>query len=73
MLSEKEKKELLETIGFQSLRNDMRNLSATRQNTLLNNGKVDLDGFIEFLNGYNEFINHRPRPFKPMIDRVMKL
>ena len=73
MLSEKEKKELLETIGSQSLRNDMRNLSATRQNTLLNNGKVDLDGFIEFLNGYNEFINHRPRPFKPMIDRVMKL
>lgn len=73
MLSEKEKKELLETIGLQSLRNDMRNLSATRQNTLLNNGKVDLDGFIEFLNGYNEFINHRPRPFKPMIDRVMKL
>lgn len=73
MLSEKEKKELLETIGSQSLRNDMRNLSATRQNPLLNNGKVDLDGFIEFLNGYNEFINHRSRPFKPMIDRVMKL
>lgn len=73
MLSEKEKLELLETARSQSLRKDMRLLAANRQNTLLINGKVNLDGFVEFLNGYNEFINHRQRPFKPMADRVMKL
>jgi len=73
MLSEKEKQELLETVRSQSMREDMRHLTTNRQNPLLNNGKVDLDGFIEFLNGYNEFINHQLRPFKPMIDRLMKL
>ncbi|MBW1847790.1 MAG: hypothetical protein JRJ27_11730 [Deltaproteobacteria bacterium] len=73
MLSEKEKQELLETARSQSIRRDMRHLAANRQNPLLENGKVDLDRFLEFLNGYNEFINHQPRPFKPMVDRVMKL
>ena len=73
MLSEKEKQELLETARSQSMREDMRHLAANTHNPLLNNGKVDLDGFIEFLNGYNEFINHQHRPFKPMVDRLMKL
>ena len=73
MLSEKEKQEMLETAGSQSLRKDMRHLAAKRQTLLLHDGKVDLDKFIEFLNEYNEFISHQPRPFKPMIDRVMKL
>jgi len=73
MLGEKEKHELLETARSQPIRRDMRHLAANRQNPLLKNGKVDLDRFLEFLNGYNEFINHQPRPFKPMVDRVMKL
>jgi len=30
-------------------------------------------GEAEFVTQYNEFINHEPKPFKPMIDKVMKL
>ncbi len=36
-------------------------------------GKVDADAHIEFLNQFNEFINHEPKPFRKIIDRVMKL
>jgi hypothetical protein len=36
-------------------------------------GKIELDRLIEFLTGFNAFINHEPKPFKPMIDREMRL
>ena len=36
-------------------------------------GKIDMDRLLEFLTEYNEFINHKPKPFKPMVDREMKL
>jgi hypothetical protein len=38
--------------------------------------KTDLpsaDEVIAFLNGYNAFINHTPRPFTPMRDATMLL
>jgi len=73
MLSEKEKQELLETAGSQFIREDLRRLTAGRHNLMFYKGKVDLDRYIEFLNGYNEFINHRIKSFKPMADRLMKL
>jgi len=63
----------MEMAGSQSLREDMRHLAAGRQNPLIKNGRVDLDKLVEFLCCYNEFINHRLRPFKPMIDKLMKL
>ncbi len=73
MLSEKEKREMLEMAGSQSLREDMRRLKAAAQNAFVRDGKVDIESYIEFLNAYNEFINHRPKPFKPIKDNLMKL
>jgi len=72
-LSKKEKEELLRLSQSSSLKADMRYVSAHRHNPLIVDGKVDLDRFITFLTEYNEFINHKPKPFKPMIDRIMKL
>ena len=73
LLSENEKKEMLRLSMSSSLREDAAYLTAHRHNPLIINGKIDMDRLIEFLTGYNEFINHKPKPFKPMLDRVMKL
>jgi hypothetical protein len=70
--SKKEKEELLSLSQSSSLKADMRYVSAHRYNPFIVDGKVDLDRFITFLTEYNEFINHKPKPFKPMIDRIMK-
>lgn len=72
-LSEKEMEELRSLAKSSSLRDDMRHVARNRHNPIMVNGKVDLDRLIEFLDQYNEFVNHEPKPFKPMIDRVMKL
>jgi hypothetical protein len=71
-LSIKEQEELLRLSQSSSLQNDMKYIAAHRHNPLIVDGKVDLDRFITFLTEYNEFINHKPKPFKPMIDRIMK-
>jgi len=73
MLSEKEKQEFTAIAEYRSLRDDMRYLAENRHNPFLKDGKIDIDRYIDFLNAYNEFINHTPKPFKPMIDRIMKL
>jgi hypothetical protein len=73
MLGEKEKQEGAAIAESETLRDDMRHLAENRHNPFLKNGRVDVDRYIEFLNGYNEFINHAVRPFKPMTDRIMKL
>jgi hypothetical protein len=73
LISEHEKKEMLRLAGSSSLRKDAEYLTAHRHNPVVIDGKVDMDRLIEFLTEYNEFINHKPKPFKPMIDRDMKL
>lgn len=72
-LSESERNELKALAGSESLKKDMRYLMEHRHNPVLVDGKVDLDRLVDFLTGFNEFIKHEPKPFKPMIDRVMKL
>lgn len=72
-ISEREKEELLRLAELPSLKEDMRHLSAHRHNPVIVDGRVDIDRWIAFLTEYNEFINHRPKPFKPIIDKVMKL
>ncbi|MDO8444639.1 MAG: hypothetical protein Q7T53_00800 [Deltaproteobacteria bacterium] len=42
-------------------------------NPIMVDGRVDGDRLIEFLTGYNEFINHEPKPFKQIKDTMMKL
>ena len=73
VISEVEKRELLRLAKSFSLRKDMRYLSSNRHNPFVKDGKVDVDACVEFVTQYNEFINHEPKPFKPMVDKVMKL
>ena len=72
-ISEQEKQELLRLAGSSSLREDMECLSSHRHNPVFANGMVDMDRLIEFLTQLNEFINHQPKPFRPMTDKEMKL
>jgi hypothetical protein len=72
-LSIKEKEELLALAKSSALKKDMQYLAAHRHNPLIFDGKVDLDRYITFLTEYNEFINHQPKPFKPMVEKIMKL
>jgi hypothetical protein len=73
MMTENEKQECMELSKSESIRDDMRRLVANRHDPFLKDGKVDLDRYIDFLNTFNEFINHMPKPFKPIQDRIMKL
>ena len=73
MLSDMEKQELLEMAGSKSIRDELRRIATGRHNPILCKEKVDLDRYIEFLNDYNDFINHQHRPFRPMVDQLMKL
>lgn len=72
-MSEKEKQEWLASAKSESLRNDMRRLARNRHNRFLKNGKVDIDEYIDFLNVYNDFINHAQKTFKPIKDHNMQL
>jgi len=72
-ITKQEKEEMLRLAASSSLREDMEYLSSHRYNPVLVDGKVDMDRLIDFLTQFNEFINHEPKPFKPMIDREMKL
>lgn len=73
MLSKKEKQEWLAISESQAFREDMRHLKTNRHNPFLKHGKVDIDKLITFLTHTNAFFNHQPKPFKPMIENVMKL
>ncbi len=72
-LSNAEKEELLRLAGDQSLKEDMAYVAAHRHNPVAAEGKVDLDRLVEFHTQFNEFMNHREKPFRPMRDREMKL
>jgi hypothetical protein len=73
MLSEKAKKELRELAESDAFRKDMEFIRSHRHNPFVKDGKVDVDAYLEFVEQYNEFINHEPKPFKPMVDKDMKL
>lgn len=72
-LSNQEKAELLRLASSTSLREDMQYISNHRHNPIMIDEKIDLDRLIEFLTQFNEFMNHKLKPFKPIIDRDMRL
>ncbi len=72
-ISESEKRELLRMADSESLRDDMRYVSEHKHNPVMADGSVDLDRWLSFLNDFNEFINHEPRPFRKITGRNMKL
>ncbi len=69
-MSKKEKEEMLRMADSAFLRNDMKHISKKRFNPVMTGCKIDMDRLITFLTEYNAFINHRPKPFKPMKDMV---
>ena len=73
MLSEQDKKELLEMAHSERIREDFRIMAGNRHNPFLVHGVVDLDKYIDFLSDYNEFIGHISRPFRKIIDKKMLL
>lgn len=73
MLSNEQKKELLEMARSSKLKNDMERVSKNRHNPFVVNGRVNMDQYLTFLDEYNLFINHRPKPFRKMIDKDMRL
>lgn len=73
MLNAGEKEELIRLANSSSMKEDMRYLSDHRHNPVMIAGQVSMDRLLDFLNDFNEFINHEPKPFKPMIEKEMKL
>lgn len=73
VISEQERRDMLRLVESSSVRKDMEYLSEHRHNPVLINGAFDMDRLIEFLSQFNEFINHQPKPFLPMIEKDMKL
>ena len=59
MLSQEDKKELLEMAHSAQIREDYRKMEQCRHNHFLVNGAVDVDRVIEFLNEYNDFFGHK--------------
>jgi hypothetical protein len=68
--AEREFRELAESNAF---RKDMETIRANKHNPFVKDGKVDVDAYLEFVEQYNEFINHEPKPFRRMIDKDMRL
>jgi len=52
---------------------EMNTVSRNRYNPFMKAGDVDIDAYIAFVSQFNEFINHEPKKFVPMIDRDMRL
>ena len=73
MLSKEEKEELIKLAKSEKLRKEFKKLSECRYNPFIENGKINSDKFLKFLNEYNEFINHAQKPFKKIIDKDMRL
>ncbi|MFH1227463.1 MAG: hypothetical protein V1701_06125 [Planctomycetota bacterium] len=72
MTSIKQADEMAIFAGPGALRKDMRALSAGRHNPF-KNPKTGPDNYLEFVTHYNEFINHRAKPFRKIVDRLMKM
>ncbi|MFA5793904.1 MAG: hypothetical protein WC980_02365 [Candidatus Brocadiia bacterium] len=62
----------LKTIEQTAISRDMRAVAKNRHNPFKNR-KTGVDSYLEFVTQYNEFINHRAKPFRKMVDRLMKM
>lgn len=72
-ISDVEKIELLRLVKSKSMKKDMELISHQRHNPVIIDGKISMDRLVEFLTQFNEFINHEPKPFEPIIDKDMRL
>ena len=72
-ISEELETELVMLGHSAELRDDMDKLKSSWQTPFIKNGKIDVDLYIDFVQQYNEFINHKPKPLRPIIEKDMKL
>jgi hypothetical protein len=72
-LSKAAQEEIRALSHSEALRNDLAAVAATKHNPFIKAGIVDADAYIAFVTAFNEFINHEPKPFVPMIERDMRL
>lgn len=72
-LSKKAEDELSVLGKSDSLKQDMIMMKAHWHDPFIKDDVVDIDAYIKFVQQFNEFINHEPKPFKPMIDKEMRL
>jgi hypothetical protein len=73
VLTEAERRELRELAASASLREDMQTLSRLSVRHFFRDGEVDVDLVVAFFDEFNEMIDHQPKPFKPIIERDMRL
>jgi len=72
-IDDTDRAELKALAASETLREDARRLAATRHNPFWVDGEVDGDRVLEFLDGYNAFLNHPVKPATPFIETNMKL
>jgi hypothetical protein len=72
-LSREAEQELRSLAHSAALKNDMAAITVSRHNPFIKAGIVDADAYVFFVSAFNEFINHEPKPFVPMIDKDMRL
>ena len=72
-VSDKSQEELLKHSQSVALKKDMNIVAGRKHNPFIKNGRVDVGAYVEFVTQYNEFINHKPKPFIRMIDKDMRL
>ena len=72
-ISDKSRQELFKLSQSDILKKDMNTVNRQKYNPFIKNSRVDIDAYIEFVTLYNEFINHKPKPFSPITDKFMKL
>ena len=72
-LTEDAKESMREDARSESLRQEMHFLREHHANSFMVNGAVDTDRVLEFLQFYNEFMNHPLKETREFIERNMKL
>jgi hypothetical protein len=70
-----ESAENAQTDGYtsQTLSDEMKIIRRQRHNPFIKDGQPDADAYITFACEFNAFINHRPKPFRHILDRIMIL
>jgi hypothetical protein len=69
-LPEAVKRELLAAAASADLRRDMARLRARHEARAR---QLTPDDYVRFVTDYNAFIDHQPKPFRPMVEVIMLL
>ncbi len=71
--SEEKGNERFDLVAGPATGRDMQYIRQHRLNPFIRDGRVDIDAYLQFVTEFNEFINHAPKPFRPILDKDMRL